>query len=284
MILDTLGDFMGFYSPKLNLGIISINSAFLRDAHEDYYFEGEIHDFWEMVYALEGSATVSEDDRIYEITEGQAVFHKPMEFHRLWCKKGQKGKLIIISFSYDGNLIDELGKGVFMLNLYLRQMLTETFEHILANFDCSDIPLLPSGSTALDESICVVKLELLLLSIASEISPDKNQAYTVGAYHYKNILNVMKSHIDENLSVDEIAALCCLSTSNLKKTFHTYAGCGVMQHFNRLRIMRAGDLLRNGLSVAQVSDKMSFSSPGYFSSVFKRETGMLPTQYRANKK
>lgn len=271
---------MAFYCSKSNSGIISINSAFIRNAHEDYYFEGEMHDFWEMVYALEGNITVSEDDRIYELSEGQAVFHKPMEFHRLWCKKGQQGKLIIISFGYDGNLIDELGNGVFMLNLYLRQMLQETFEQIHSSFDCSDLPQLFSKNNVLEESISVVKLELLLLSIVSEISPDKKQEYTVGARHYKNILTIMKSHIDENLSVDEIASLCCLSTSNLKKTFHTYAGCGVMQHFNRLRVIRACELLRSGYSVSQVSDKMSFSSSSYFSAVFKREMGMLPTQYR----
>lgn len=280
MILDTLVIFMSYYSPKQNLGIASINSAFIRDAHEDFYFEGEMHDFWEMVYALEGSITVSEDDRIYELSSGQAVFHKPMEFHRLWCKKGQKGKLIIISFGYNGNLIDELGNGVFFLNLYLKQMLQETFNQIYTSFDCSDIPQLFSKNNVLDERISVAKLELLLLSIVSEISPDKKQEYTVGAHNYKKILSVMKSHIDENLSVDDIAALCCLSTSNLKKTFHKYAGCGVMQHFNRLRIIRACELLRRGISVAAVSEQMSFSSPSYFSAVFKRETGMLPTQYR----
>lgn len=271
-------------SQKTNSHLTSIFSAFLRDAHEDYYFEGEMHDFWEMVYAIEGSVTVSEDERVYEISEGQAVFHRPAEFHRLLCKKGQKGKLIIISFNYEGNLIDELGKGVFSLNLYLRHMLSEAFENITSTFDCNGIPVVSSGSTELDENICLLKFELLLLSIASEISPDKKQEYTVGAHHYKKILNVMKSHIDENLTVEDIAALCFLSTSNLKKTFHKFAGCGVMQHFNRLRIMRAGELLKNGYSVAQVSDKMSFSSPGYFSNVFKRETGVCPTQYRANKK
>ena len=269
---------MSFYSSKHDAGIISINSAFLRDAHENFYFEGEMHDFWEMVYAIEGSVTVSEDERVYELSKGQAIFHRPMEFHRLWCRKGQKGKLIIISFNYDGTLIDELSNGMFSLNAYLHQMLTETFQHISFNFDN------PAGNGTLDESICIAKLELLLLTIASEISPDKKQSYTVGAHNYKNILSVMKAHIDENLSVDDIASLACLSSSNLKKTFHIYAGCGVMQHFNRLKIMRASELLKSGLSVAEASDKLSFSSPEYFSYVFKRETGMSPAGFKANKK
>ncbi len=275
---------MSFYSSKHDRGIISINSAFLRDAHEDFYFEGEMHDFWEMVYAVDGSVTVSEDEHVYELSKGQAIFHRPMEFHRLWCRKGQKGKLIIISFKYDGTLIDGLGNGMFTLNSYLHQLLTETFKHISFNFENAELTLDSKEDNILNESICIAELELFLLTTVSEILPDKKQSYTVGAHNYKNILRVMKAHIDENLSVDDIAFLAQLGTSNLKKTFRTYAGCGVMQYFNKMRIMHASELLKTGLSVAEVSDKMSFSSPEYFSYVFKRETGITPIQFKANKK
>ncbi len=274
---------MEIYKPDRNFRIISINSAFIRYAHEDFYYDGEMHDFWEMIYAKDGSITISEDDKIYELSEGQAVFHKPMEFHRLKCRKGQKAELVIISFSAEGNLIDPLGNGVFELNLYLQQMLLDTLNQINASFDCSGIPIKSSGKNSIEENLSVSRLESLLLSILSEISPSKKQSYSVGAHNYKKIIDVMNQHIEENLSVDDIAALCCLSTSNLKKTFKTYAGCGVIEHFNRLRIIRATEYLRQGMSATDISRKMQFSSPGYFSSVFKRETGVSPLRYRAEK-
>lgn len=271
---------MAFYVPTTGCGIRSINTAFIRDAQENFYFGGEMHNFWEMVYVQEGSATVSEDERIYELTEGQLVFHKPMEFHRLWCRKGQSGKLCIISFHYDGSIIDVLGKGVFLLNLSLQQMLKDSFSQIVSNFHMKSTRIQAPSVSTLEERSTFLKFELLLLSIASELSPDKQQEYTIGARNYKMILNVMKEHIHENLNIDDIAALSCLSTSNLKKTFKTYAGCGVMQHFNRLRIIRAEELLKEGYSVAEVSNSMSFSSPSYFTTVFKRETGYPPTHFR----
>ena len=274
---------MELYNPERDFRIISVNSAFIRDAHEYFYYDGEIHDFWEMIYAKNGSITISEDDKIYEISEGQAVFHKPMEFHRLKCKKGQKAELIIISFSAEGDLIDPLGNGVFELNLYLQQMLFETLKQIRSSFNCSEIPLKSSGKNSVEENLSISKLETLLLSILSEISPSKKQAYSVGAHNYKKIIDVMNQHLDENLSVDDIASLCCLSPSNLKKTFKTYAGCGVIEHFNRLRVIRATEYLRQGMSATDISRKMQFSSPGYFSNVFKRETGLSPLQYRAEK-
>lgn len=274
---------MELYKPRRNFRIISINSAFIRNAHEDFYYEGEMHDFWEMIYAKEGSITISEDDKIYELSEGQAVFHKPMEFHRLKCKKGQKAELIIMSFSAEGDLITPLGNGVFELNLYLQQMLFDTLKQINSSFDCSDIPIKSSGKNPVEENLSISKLESLLLSVLSEISPSKKQSYSVGAHNYKKIIDVMNQHIDENLSIDDIATLCCLSPSNLKKTFKAYAGCGVIEHFNRLRVIKATEYLRQGLSATDISKRMQFSSPGYFSSVFKRETGVSPLRYRAEK-
>ena len=274
---------MEIYEPQRDFRIISVNSAFIRDAHEDFYYDGEMHDFWEMIYAKTGSITISEDDKIYELSAGQAVFHRPMEFHRLKCKKGQTAELVIISFTSQGGLIDHLGNGVFELNLYLEQMLFDTLKQITASFDCSEIPVKSSGKNPVEENLSLSKLETLLLSILAEVSPSRKESYSVGAYNYKKIIEVMNSHLDEKLSVDEIASLCCLSTSNLKKTFKTYAGCGVTEHYNRLRIMRAAEYLKSGMSATDISRKMSFSSPGYFSNVFKRETGLSPLRYRAEK-
>lgn len=267
---------MNLYTPGRDLKIKSINSALTRHADENFYFDGEVHDFWELVYAKEGSILVSEDDRIYDLGRRQAIFHKPMELHRLRAKKGSKSELIIISFTAKGNLIHSLSDGVFELDLYLEQMLFDTYKQIENSFDCSDIPLAPSSRNAIEENLSLVKLELFLLSVLSKICPSNEQSYSIGAYNYKKIIDVMNNHIDENLSVDEIAALCCLGTSNLKKTFRTYAGCGVMQHYTRLRIIRATSYIKSGMSITEISKRMSFSSPGYFSTVFKRETGVSP--------
>ncbi len=274
---------MSFYSPIRNLKISSINSAFIRDAYEDFYFDGEMHDFWEMVYCRDGCVTVSENDRTYELSKNQIIFHKPMEFHRLWAKKGQAATLIIVSFSCEQDgLISNLGNGIFQLDKYMSQKLIETFEQITAAFNCEGLPVTKASDDDFQETIALLNTELLLLNIVSEITPTKAQTTTIGAQHYKKILDVMNNNINENLTVDDIASLCFLSTSNLKRIFKTYAGCGVKEYYNRLRIIQSCKLLRKGVSVSDISNLMSFSSPNYFTTVFKREIGLSPRDYIHN--
>ena len=55
-----------------------------------------------------------------------------------------------------------------------------------------------------------------------------------------------------------------------------------MKYFNQLKINRAILFLKAGHSVSHIANNMGFSSPGYFSIVFKRETGMLPLEYKKN--
>ena len=274
---------MNAYIPERNFKVISVNTAFEEKADGNFYFDGEVHDFWEMVYVEEGSMFVSEDSRVYELSKGHVVFHKPMEFHRLWSKSEKTSKLIIISFKAEGKEIDVLGDGVFELDINLREQLTDVFTQIINSFDCA-IRIYPKSidQSVIDENIAYLKLELFLLTVASKASPGKQQKYTASAHNYKKIIQTMNAHVCENLSVDDIAKLCCLSTSNLKKTFKMYAGYGVMRHFNRIKIIKAMALIQKGYGISEISDRLSFSSPNYFSTVFKRETGMLPSEYRNN--
>ena len=283
MILNTgVTDMKDFYIPKRDFTINSINSAFVKTRDTDFYFNGEMHNFWELVYCKDGCIYASEDEKIYELSQGDVIMHKPLEFHRLWVKP-QRGKntatIMIISFSAKGNMADTLSKGVISLNLTHKHRLENTFEEIISTFDCSGIPVKKGFASPIEEHAAMLNFEHLLMSLAIETNPEKKQNQSVGAKNYRNILTVMKNCLDNNFSLEEIAAQCMLSTSNMKKTFRKYAGCGAMEYYNKLRILRACSLLKNGMSVNEISHMMNYSSPNYFSTAFKKEMGVSPSVY-----
>ena len=64
----------------------------------DYVFEGEQHDFWELIYVDSGQITVECEKKSDIVRRGQLIFIKPMDFHRLWCYGGRQAYIFIISF------------------------------------------------------------------------------------------------------------------------------------------------------------------------------------------
>ena len=65
---------------------------------KNYVFEGEKHDFWELVYVDKGRLEVIAEDQGYELRQGQAIFHKPNEFHNLYANGTVAPNVVILTF------------------------------------------------------------------------------------------------------------------------------------------------------------------------------------------
>ena len=71
-----------------------------------------------------------------------------------------------------------------------------------------------------------------------------------------------------------------MSEINLQKTFSRYAGVGIMEYFNRIKMRKATELLVEGLSVKETALKLGFHDQNYFSTMFKRITGHTPSKIK----
>ena len=100
------------------------------------------------------------------------------------------------------------------------------------------------------------------------------------AKNYARAMSVLENHIHQNLSVGEIARLCNMSEISLQKTFSKYAGIGVRQYYNRLKITAATQMLQAGVAVKECAKLLGFANQNYFSTVFKRITGTSPADYK----
>ena len=100
------------------------------------------------------------------------------------------------------------------------------------------------------------------------------------AMRYSEIVNVLQEHLHESLSAEEIAKLCNMSLSNLKKIFTKYAGMGVSRYFAEMKMRHAVTLLKEGKRVGEVAAALGFADQNYFSTAFRRVMGVPPGQYR----
>jgi AraC-like DNA-binding protein len=87
--------------------------------------------------------------------------------------------------------------------------------------------------------------------------------------------------LGEPLSIPDLAASCGLSQSHFRQRFHKETGFTPSDYLTRQRIRRAKQLLRvHRTSITEIAFKLGFQSSPYFAAVFKKLTGMTPSEYR----
>jgi len=93
---------------------------------------------------------------------------------------------------------------------------------------------------------------------------------------------IMREHLDEGLAVEDIASRIGVSYTRLLGIFRQYTGLTPYQYFLQLRMHRARELLvEPGVSVKEVAAHMNFENQYYFSRIFKKKTGMSPSDWQA---
>ena len=261
-----------------NLNVEAFVSCFERSYPPEYFFDGEMHPFWELVYVAEGRIGVTAGERVLEVGAHQVIFHKPMEFHRLWSEADTSPRLIVTAFEASGADMELLEKGIFEVPQQQRMLLEAAVQEANKIYDGYKRRTEQAEQRALQMMRLYLELFLQFFVRAGRQKPTRSSA--AGAKLYRSAAEYLKMQVEQRLSVEEIAAHCHTSVSNLKKVFHQYAGEGVIRYFNRLKIAEAEKLMRQGYSMQEISDKLSYATQNYFTTAFKREKGMAPTHYR----
>ncbi|MEE1238592.1 MAG: AraC family transcriptional regulator [Acutalibacteraceae bacterium] len=259
---------------KRCIQVNSIVQGIDEERDKDFFFPGESHDFWEIVFVSEGEISATADERIYNLKQGMLLFHKPMEFHRLLADGKTPSHLKIISFTAKGELIKQFEKRCFNLSISEQDAFSEITDFFIKAYTSySESPeefyYLSNTAASLLENF------LLKLRDKNEYTP-KHITHSENIYY--QIVKTMKNNIDKSLSVNDIAKLLSMSPSNIKRVFSIYSDIGIAKYFLNMRIRRAKELLNNGFSPCQVAKMLGFTQ-NYFYTVFKREVGISPKKY-----
>ena len=88
-------------------------------------------------------------------------------------------------------------------------------------------------------------------------------------------------HLEEKLSLRELAERFKYSETYLSRKFREETGRSFKEYIRSQRLDQAKALLKDSsLDIRDISDRLHFCSPSYFSEQFKAEFGVSPTQWR----
>lgn len=259
--------------------LTSVFTIFEAIYQEDYYFGGETHDFWEFVCVLDGVLGVTAGEDVFLLERGQAVLHKPMEFHRLWAERKTRPHIAVISFAAD--VMPDMKERRFALKEEELDTLSKLMQARDDIFEVEQGLLIHKikAGAEIEAHRYVAQFEMLLLKALQENTSTVLPYVSSGAENYRKIVQILEEHLEERLTLGKVAELCQMSEAAVKKTFSRYAGIGLMTYFNQIKIRRAIRLLEEGKSVSQTAQMLGFADQNYFSTVFKRVTGSAPTKY-----
>ena len=267
--------------PKIQVyphfSINGFYSAFVKEYEADFRFPGESHDQWELACILSGEAGITSGSHLYECVAGDVMIHPPGIFHSMWAKNDQTVRFLTVSFSGEG-LSGVVPRGKFILTASERQ-LADLLRQKLESCGTGE-ELHEDDLSSEDAQILKSLLEALMLTLYSRRGETAQTASGGDTLQFAAVAKYLKQHLCEPLDVERICEDCRIGRSTLKMLFRRYTGLGVMKYYNYLRIRHAVKLLGQGLSMAQIAETMGFSSQNYFSTFFKRETGVSPSQYK----
>ena len=94
-------------------------------------------------------------------------------------------------------------------------------------------------------------------------------------------MDYVQTHIYEKIQLEEMAKALGYAAYYLSKRFKAETNVSLNDYIKEQKIEQAKPMLsRTNASVAEISERLAFSSPSYFCTVFKQFTGMMPSEYR----
>ena len=94
-------------------------------------------------------------------------------------------------------------------------------------------------------------------------------------------MDYIQTHIFEKIRLEKMAKELGYAAYYLSKRFKAETGISLNDYIKEQKVEQAKLLLsKTGASIAEISDRLCFSSPSYFCAVFKQHTGMAPSEYQ----
>lgn len=269
--------------------IVSIHH--LQPQTENIKQEKEKHNFWELVYASNGSVTCTCEDKVIELEAGHILFHEPNELHSLVCPPGTSA--IVVSFDCLSEAIRFFSKKQLKINHKQKILVHEIIDIASKTYDIefynSDIEFMKllAHPTLGGEQLIKNYTETLLIDIMRSIT-EKESGNTVFLQEAESqnklaedIIKILKENVTSKLTINQIASKMNYSKAYIFRQFKTSMGMSIMDYYISLKIKTAKELIsKSDYSIKEISDRLSFDTPNYFSKTFKKIVGITPSQYK----
>lgn len=273
--------------------ISSFNTIDYYNLNKDFYQIPDSHPYWEMVYVDRGDVISDYNGIGHTLSAGEVIFHPPHSMHSHISNKVASNSILVVSFSSESEILEELRQKTFFLTNSSKQLLSLFIDEcnmLLGGIENTSggIPreLVPTeslaGSTQILECHFVEFLFSVIRSASFNILEKTGSSSIIAS---NSFVELIKSYLCDNLyktlTLDTLCKKFSVSKSNLCKKWKEHSEIGIIDYFISLKVNEAKRLLGEGkISVTQIADMLGYSTIHHFSHSFKKFTGTSPSEYK----
>jgi YesN/AraC family two-component response regulator len=164
---------------------------------------------------------------------------------------------------------------------------SSTFELPFNNPKIKRLQLNKSGALWAGEQSIVLRLELMLIEIVREnhyYETPKKMFFTkeiITDEFVLKIIEFMEKRLYGKFTMDELSQEFSFGKTYISRCFSKACGQSIIDYFTKMKINEAKRLIRETkYNFFEISEMLLFTNSHYFSTIFKKHTGMTPSQYK----
>ncbi|MDR1363589.1 MAG: AraC family transcriptional regulator [Spirochaetaceae bacterium] len=261
--------------------------------HERVAWHGRYHahscNEYEIHFFVNGDGTFLCGKSCSVITSGRLLTVSPLEFHSIIPdakKRPVSYYALLFKLDETGNETDKLIASMLSKNRNVvninNRLLRIQCEEITEMFNSGE----PSLKISAEHLLISVLFRLFPIEANSPLLEQKEQPPTGKTRRTNHVqvtkaLAIMQVNVCEALGVDEMARIVGISMGHFIRVFRREVKMSPHQYIMRLKIEGAtGLLISTPQTIEEISEWFGFKNQFHFSRVFKKCTGLSPSQYR----
>ena len=239
------------------------------------------HDFFELLLPLTSPGNLFVNDQVYPLQRGTLYLIGENTLHRTIANGFHAryvlhiGRKALSDLSTPQTDFTQFTKDAFRCAALDEDQMTQITELCQALERSKN-----NGSFGSDLQQTIALLNLLI-----RVAPILNLPSTGDSIRSKDflriapILDYIQQNLAEPLTLDQISSKFFISKHYLCRIFKSATGFSVMEYIIYSRILRARQLLQEGVSVQQAGELSGFSDNSHFIRTFGNLTGTSPGRY-----
>lgn len=224
------------------------------------------------IYCTEGKGIIHVEDKKYILKENEAFCIPQFHGHRYYACNHEPWSILWVHFKGEDLKyfpVEEC-KVIKFTSTYASNRMLFLFELLFRVLE---------GSYTLGNFIYIS--QVLSLILAETYNREKHGSSMEQNKHVTDVIRYMQSHLDKNLTLEQLAETFDLSKSYLNAIFKKHTQHAPMDFYTNLKMKEACKLLKvTDLYIYEIAQRLGYKDQYYFSRIFKKVVGISPKEYK----